>query len=199
MGRLIVLALIAMFAACELQAQAPPQAEPSKPLPDVNQLAANWVDQFNGLCKWYLTMDGKEDGAAEAVERMMNILAPDVLAQVPPHDEDQLGPVWLVGKEQVRKWLEKIAKTQVLIKYKIQQQTEGLADGELMVHYKPLPWGGISVSFQVLAAYSLRSNRQRFLELGAVFLQYGEDGKIHRFRLLLSEKREILDNPDNEI
>lgn len=187
--------LVVLSATLDLPAQNPPAKEPV----DINQLAINWVDQFNNLSKWYLSMDGKEDGVKAAVTGMMNLLAPDVIAQVPPHDEEQLGPVRLVGKDQVGLWLEKIAKTEVQINYKIQRQTEAEADGELMIHSKTLPWGGTSVAFQVLAAYTSRQTRTRYLELGAVFLQYGEDGKIHRIRLLLSEKNEVLDSQDDEL
>jgi len=197
MHRRIFLTSIALSTVVDLQAQG--QTTPAKREVDINQLAVNWVDQFNGLSNWYLSMDGKEDAAAEAIDRMMNLLAPDVIAQVPPHDEEQIGPVRLVFKDHVRKWVEKVAKTQVQITYKIQRQTEAEADGELMVHSKPLPWGGVGVAFQVLAAYTSRQTRTRFLEFGAVFLQYGEDGKVHRFRLLLSEKSEVLDSPDSEI
>ena len=199
MRRLIILALIALLAGFELGAQTPPQTPPGKPAPDVTQLAVNWVDRMNGLSNWYLSMDGKEDGANQGVDHMMELFAPDVIAQVPPHDPEQIGPVMLVGSGQVRKWIDKIAKSQVDIKYKIQRQTEQESDGEIMVHSKPLPWGGVSISFQVLAAYSLRQDRRRFLELGAVFIQYREDGKIQRVRLLLSEKDEVLDSAADEI
>jgi len=197
--RLIILALITLLAAVKFEAQTPPQTPPGKPLPDVTQLAVDWTDRMNGLSNWYLSLDGKEDGANQVVDRMMELFAPDVIIQVPPHDPEQIGPVMLVGSGQVRKWVDKIAKTQVDIKYKIQRQTEQASDGEIMVHSKPLPWGGVSISFQVLGAYSLRQDRRRFLELGAVFIQYGEDGKIRRLRLLLSEKDEVLDSPDDEI
>lgn len=199
MGRLIILSLITLLAAVELEAQTPPQTAPRNPAPDVTQLAVEWVDRLNNLSNWYLSMDGKEDGADQVVDHMMELFAPDVIAQVPPHDEEQIGPVWLVGSEQIRKWVDKIAKSHVNIKYKIQRQTEQESDGEIMVHSKPLPWGGVSIAFQVLAAYSLREDRRRFLELGAVFIQYREDGKIQRFRLLLSEKDEVVDSPDDEI
>jgi hypothetical protein len=195
MSRRIFFTLIVLSMVVDLHAQ----GQAAKPAVDVDKLAVNWVDQFNGLSKWYLSLDGKDDGASEAVDRMMNLLAPDVIAQVPPHDEEQIGPVRLVGKDQVRQWVEKIAKTQVQINYKIQRQTEAESDGELMVHAKPLPWGGTSVAFQVMASHTSRETRIRYLELGAVFLQYGEDGKIHRIRLLLSEKDEVLDNQDDEL
>ena len=199
MCRLIVPALTLFISAVQLQAQTPPAATPAKPAPDVKQLAVDWVDRMNNLSNWYLTMDGKEDEAVKVVDHMMEAFAPDAIVQVPPHDEEQIGPVVLVGSDQVRKWVDKIARSQVQINYKIQLQTQNAADGEMMVHSKPLPWGGVSIAFQVHAAYSLREDRRRFLELGALFIQYGDDGKIHRLRLFLEEKDEVVDSPENEI
>jgi hypothetical protein len=199
MGRLIVPALTMLLSAVQLQAQTPPGATPAKPAPDVTQLAVDWVDRMNNLSNWYLTMDGKEDEADKVVDHMMEAFAPDAIVQVPPYDEEQIGPVVLVGSDQVRKWVDEIARSHVNINYKIQRQTQNAADGEIMVHSKPLPWGGVSIAFQVHAAYSLREDRRRFLELGALFVQYGDDGKIHRLRLFLEEKDEVVDSPENEI
>jgi hypothetical protein len=199
MGRLIVPALTMFLSAVQLQAQTPPVAAPAKPAPDVTQLAVDWVDRMNNLSNWYLTMDGKEDEAGKVVDHMMEAFAPDAIVQVPPHDEEQIGPVVLVGSDQVRKWVDEIARSHVNINYKIQRQTQNATDGEIMVNSKPLPWGGVSIAFQVHAAYSLREDRRRFLELGALFIQYGDDGKIHRLRLFLEEKDEVVDSPENEI
>ena len=69
----------------------------------------------------------------------MEAFAPDAIVQVPPHDEEQIGPVVLVGSEQVRKWVDKIARSQVNINYKIQRQTQNAADGEIMVHSSHCP------------------------------------------------------------
>jgi hypothetical protein len=162
-------------------------------------LAESWVDRMNDLSNWHLSMNGTEENADVVVNRMMELFASDVIAQVPPHDEEQIGPVMLLGSGQLRKWVDKIAKTQVNIRYKIQRQTQRVADGEIMVYSKPLPWGGIGVAFQVHAAYSMREDRRRFLELGAVFLQFRDDGKIERLRLILSEKDEVEDSPDDEL
>jgi hypothetical protein len=200
MRRLIIVSLITLLAAVQLCAQTPPATTPTtKPTVDVTKLAVDWIDRMNNLSNWYLSFDGKEDAANKVVDNMMEAFAPNVIAQVPPHDPEQIGPVILIGSEQVRKWVDKIAKSQVDIKYKIQRQTERESDGEMMIHSKPLPWGGLSISFQVHAAYSLRTDRKRYLELGAVFVQFGEDGKIQRLRLLLSEKAEVLDSPQDEI
>ena len=193
MRRFIISTLITILFASEFQAQTPPQQTPAKPVLNPNQLAVEWLDRVNALDDWYLSVDGKEEGVDQVVDRMMELFAPDVLAEVPPHDEEQLGPVMLVGSGQVRKWVDKIARSNVKLGYLLKRQTEKEFEGELMVYSKPLPWGGLGVSFQIIAAYSLRTDRRRFMEPGAVFLQFREDGKIQRLRLLLSEKDEVLD------
>jgi hypothetical protein len=148
---------------------------------------------LNALDDWHLSVDGKEEGVDQVVDRMMELFTPDALAEVPPHDEEQLGPVMLVGSAQVRKWVEKIARSQVKINYIVKRQTEKEVEGEMMVYSKPLPWGGLGISFQIIAASSQRKDRRRFMEPGAVFLQYREDGKISRLRLLQTEKDEVID------
>ena len=189
MHKLITIILFSFVVSIAAQAQAPAP----KPAPDANQLAVTWIDRFNALDDWYLSMDGKEQGVEEVVDRMMELFADDAIAEVPPHDEEQLGPVMLVGRSQVRKWIEKIAHSEVRLNYIIKRQTEKQFEGELMVYSKPLPWGGTGVAFQIIAGYSLREDRRRFMEPGAVFLQFGADGKIKRLRLLHSEKAEIVD------
>ena len=181
--------LIALVGAPEFQGE--PQT--AKPALNANQLAVDWVDRLNALDDWHLSVDGKEVGVEPVVDRMMELFAPDVVAEVPPHDAEQLGPVMLVGSAQVRKWVDKLARSNVQLNYIIKRQTEKEFEGELMVYSKPLPWGGLGISFQVIAGYSLRKDRRRFMEPGAVFIQYREDGKIQRFRLLLTEKDEVID------
>ena len=169
------------------------QAQTAKPVLNPNQLAVEWLDRLNALDDWHLSVDGKEEGVDQLVDRMMELFAPDVIAEVPPHDEEQIGPVMLMGKGQVRKWVEKLARSHVQINYIVKRQTEKEFEGELMVYSKPLPWGGMGISFQIIAAYALRKDRHRFMEPGAVFIQYREDGKIQRFRLLQAEKDEVID------
>ena len=183
--------------AFEFQAQSashtPPQQAPGKPVLNLNQLAVEWLDRLNALDDWHLSVDGKEEGVDQVVDRLMELFAPGVLGEVPPHDEEQIGPVMLIGSGQVRKWADKLARSHVQLNYIVKRQTEKEFEGELMVYSKPLPWGGLGISFQIIAAYSLRSDRRRFMEPGAVFIQYREDGKIQRFRLLQTEKDEIID------
>jgi hypothetical protein len=186
---MLISILMTLFVASELQAQ--PQT--AKPVFNPNQLAMEWVDRLNALDDWHLSVNGKEEGVDQVVDRMMELFAADVIAEVPPHDEEQIGPVMLVGSAQVRKWVDKLARSNVQLNYIIKRQTEKEFEGELMVYSKALPWGGVGISFQIIAAYSLRKDRRRFMEPGAVFIQYREDGKIERFRLLLSEKDEVID------
>src|SRR5262249_31579604 len=124
------------------------------------------------------------------------LYAPDVIAQVPPHDEDQIGPVMLRGSAQLRKWVEKIARTQVRMNYyveRIGREVNGQEAQTPLIYSMPLPWRGLGISFEIFAVYSLRKDRRRFVTPGSVFLHFGEDGKIQRLRLYLKdETREIV-------
>jgi hypothetical protein len=199
MGRvikMIVLSILtAALAAFVLQAQAPPQtpppAAPAKPALDPAKLAEDWLTRLNALDDWRLSVEGKEVGLDVVVNNMMELYAPDVIAEVPPHDEDQIGPVMLRGTANVRKWVEKIARTQVNLLYIQKRQTVGSFEGQKLVYSTPLPWGGLGLSYQIIAAYSLRENRRKFTGPGMVVLQVGVDGKIKRLRLFISEIAEV--------
>src|SRR5262245_54399308 len=132
---LIIPILIALLAAFGLQAQTPGPT-PAKRVLNPNQLAVDWVDRLNALDDWHLSVEGKEEGIDPVVDRMMELFAPDVVAEVPPHDEEQLGPVMLVGSGQVRKWVDKLARSHVKLNYIIKRQTEKEFEGELMVYSK---------------------------------------------------------------
>jgi hypothetical protein len=174
-------------------AQTPAPAQAPKP-PELNAvlLAQEWVDRLNALDDWHITMDGKEEGIDKLVDHFMERLTPDALVEVPPYDEEQIGPVMLVGTQQVKQWVDRFAKTKVELLYLLKRQTEKAFEGERMVYSKVLPWGGLGVSFPIIAAYSQREDRRRFMEVGAVFIQYDPTGKIQRFRLIQSEKDEVL-------
>src|SRR5215831_257847 len=107
MARLVRISIfvIVLFAAFQLQpqAQTPPPAaaqKTDKPKLDADKLAIDWVDRMNALSTWYLTVDGNDDQAQKVVDHMMEVFTPDVIAEVPPHDERQEGPVQLVGIQQ---------------------------------------------------------------------------------------------------
>lgn len=193
----VSLFLIALFTALGFQAQAqtsPPAApKTEKPALNADKLAVDFTDRMEALSHWYLTVDGKEAGLQQAVDHFMDMFTPDVIAEVPPHDERQLGPVMLIGNTQLRKWVEKVATTQVDIHYAIKRQTMKEFEGEWMIFSRPLPWGGLGVGFQVIEADSQRVDRKRFMQAGGVFLQFNSEGKIYRMRLVLSEREEIID------
>jgi hypothetical protein len=197
MRRLITISVISIlityWAAFGFQTQTPPQTQttPGKPELDPAKLAEDWLNRLNGLDDWHLSVEGKEVGLDEVVNNMMELYAPDVIAEVPPHDEDQIGPVMLRGTANLRKWVEKIATTQVRLLYIHKRQTTGSSEGARLVYSTPLPWGGTGLSFQIIAAYSLRQNRRKFTAPGMVVLQVGPDGKINRLRLYLTEIAEV--------
>ncbi len=186
MRRLILLPLIAILAPGGLQAQRT-EVEAG----EAELLAEVWIDSLNALDEWSLSMDRQAQGFDQVVDRMMEPFAPDVIANLPPHDEDQIGPVMLRGSGQLRKWVEKIASTHVRLDYIRNRRTGGEYQGAYLVYSTPLPWGGLGISFQITAAYSLREDRRRFMAPGSVFLEYNEDRKIERMRLYLTEITEV--------
>ena len=189
----VTIVLIVLFTVLGIQARAQAPAPAAKPVIDAEKYAIDFTDRMDALSKWYLTYDGKEDGLQQAVDHMMELFAPDVIAEVPPHDDKQLGPVMLMGNAQVRKWVEMIATTHVDIHYVIKRQTMKEFEGEYMVFSKPLPWGGIGLGFEFREADSQRVDRKRYMQVGGVFMQLTPDGKIYRLRLVQSEKEEIAD------
>src|SRR2546425_4950167 len=187
MPRLVFSILLGLLAVIEVQAQAAADSPEQK-------LAEEWIQRLNALDDWYLSVDAKEEGVEPLVNSVMDLYAPEVLAEVPPHDKDQIGPVMIRGKENVRKWVERIAKTQVRLNYILKRQTEGPTgeyEGWRLIYSTKLPWGGTGIAFQIIGVWSLREDRRRFMAPGAVFIQYGPDGKIHRLRLLLAEIDEV--------
>jgi len=191
MRKLIFFTSIALLVVLQVQAQAPaPAAAPV----DTRKLAEEWMKRLNALSDWYISFDGKEEGVEQRVDSMMELYAPDVVAEVPPHDPEQIGPVMLRGSANLRKWVDKIARTQTRLVYDIARQTGGPTaehEGWQLIFSTPMPWGGTAVAFQIRGTWSLRENHHRFTSPGAVFLEYGPDRKIHRLRLFLAEISEV--------
>ena len=173
-------------------AQTPPPTAAAKPSgPDPLQLAEDWMTRLNNLSNWTLTFEGKEVGREDLVNKMMELYAPDVVAEVPPHDDEQIGPVILRGSANVRKWIDKISRTQVRLLYIQRRQTKKQFEGTKLIYSTPLPWGGVGMSFEIIAAWSRREDRRKFTGPGSVFLQYNADGKIDRLRFYVSEISEV--------
>src|SRR2546425_1839970 len=187
MRRAIFSILILLAATIQLHAQAAADA------PEQRQ-AEDFIKRLNALSDWHLSLDGKEEGVDQLVNSMMELYAPDVLAEVPPHDKDQLGPVMLRGKDNLRKWVDSIARNQVRLLYYMKRQTDGPTgdfEGWRLVYTAKLPWGGTGLTFPIIGVWSERETRKRFTAPGYVTLQYGTDGKIRRLRILLGEIEEI--------
>jgi len=187
MRRLTFSILFMFVAAIQLHAQA------AADLPEQKQ-ADEFIKRLDALGDWNLSLDGKEEGVDKLVDNMMELFAPDVLAEVPPHDKDQLGPIMLRGKDNVRKWVDSIARTQVRLLYYVRRQTDGPTgdfEGWRLVYTAKLPWGGQGIAFPVMGVWSQREDRKRFTAPGFVNIQYDKDGKIRRLRLLLGEIEEI--------
>src|SRR6266403_2209487 len=158
-------------------AQTPPPTAAAKPSgPDPLQLAEDWLVRLNNLSKWTLTFEGKEVGREDLVNKMMELYAPDVVAEVAPHDDEQIGPVILRGSANVRKWVDKISRTQVRLLYIQRRQTKKQFEGTKLIYSTPLPWGGVGISFEIIAAWSRREDRRKFTGPGTVFLQYNAGG-----------------------
>jgi hypothetical protein len=200
MSKIIVATLITFFVTYEIQgltlAQNQPQAaqDKPKPAPDTTKFADEWMKRMNALDDWHLTSDGKEEGLNEVIDSMMELYTPDVLADVPPHDDEQIGSVMLRGTPLLRQWVEKIARTQVRLNYIRTAQTMKEFNGVRPVFFTELPWGGFGISFQIIGAWSEREDRlnKRFMAPGSVFLQYNEEGKIYRMRLYLTEITKVV-------
>lgn len=188
---IVISILIALWAVFEFQAQTPPQTTAAKPALDAAKLAEDWMTRLNALGNWYLSVEGKEVGRDEVVSRMMELYAPDAIAEVPPHDEDQIGPVMLRGSANVRKWVDKVSRTQVKLLYIQRKQTKKQFEGQKLVYAEPLPWGGLGISFEIIGAWTRREDRRKFMAPGAVFLQFNAEGKIDRLRLYLAETEEV--------
>ena len=187
MRRLMISILILFLTTLEVGAQTAPQTPP-----EILDPAVEWLTRLNALDNWFISEAGEEEGIDAVVDSMMELYDPNVLSEVPPHDEDQIGPVMLRGTEELRKWVDMFARSYVGLEYIHKRQTEGEFEGEPLVYSTPLPWGGLGVSYQIRAIYSLRENRVRYTGPGSVFLQFGEDGKIKRMRLFVTELSEVV-------
>ena len=188
--------LFSLCAVLEFQAQAPyppqSQATPAKPAIDAAKLVDDWLTRLNGLGSWYISPEGKEVGREDAVNKMMEMYGPDAIAEVPPHDDDQIGPVMLRGNAYIRKWVDKVSATQVKLLYVQKRQTQKQFEGEKLIYTTQLPWGGMGISFEIIGAWSRRVDRRKFTGPGTVFMQVSPDGKIQRLRLYLTEISEVV-------
>src|SRR5215467_3330187 len=116
----IFLTLLFVFERQSAGAQAPDFVDPPQ-----RKQADEWIKRLNDLSDWYISYDGKEQGIEQRVDSMMELYAPDVVAELPPHDPDQIGPIMLRGSANLRKWVDKIARTETKLVFDITRQTGG--------------------------------------------------------------------------
>ena len=178
-----ILTFITFLVPCELQAQRP-QVETGA----AEALVVEWLDRLNALDDWHWSPEGEEVGLEEVIDDMMELYAPDVLTELTPYDEEQIGAIVLRGTVPLRKWVEMIARTQVRLQYIQMRQTAEEYQGIELVYAVELPWGGIGIAVPIIAAYSLREDRERYGAPGMLVLQTNDEGKIQRFRLYLEER-----------
>jgi hypothetical protein len=178
-----ILTFIAFLVPCELRAQRP-QVETGA----AEELVVDWLDRLNALDDWHLTPEGEEVGLEEVIDDMMELFAPDVLSELTPYDDEQIGAIVLRGTGPLRKWVGMLARTQVRMQYIQTRQTAEEYQGIELVYSVELPWGGLGVAVPIIAAYSLREDRERYGAPGMLVLQTNDEGKIQRFRLYLEEK-----------
>ncbi len=146
-------------------------------------LVNEWLKRLNALA----ATSGDPTGA---VDRFAELYDPGVLQFTGPN-ENQLGPVTYSGIEGVRKWAENFAKSYSKSEIRVQVRTEKVKTAGLLHAMEP-PWGGLSVSVELTAFYTVRENHKAFVAPGAVFLEFSDAGKIRRARIYL-EKDETLE------
>lgn len=185
MSRQIISIFISIFMVTALsRAQPPLQTNETKPALNAEKLAVEWLARLNALGDWFISLDGKEQ-PEKVVSNMVELYAPDAIQLVGP-SEDQIGTVMLRGTDAIRKWTDDFARSYVRLAYRIDPRTAKERTTTL-IYSTPMPWGGLAVSFQITALYSLRHDRRTFRVPGAVFIEFREDGKIERLRLLLQK------------
>jgi hypothetical protein len=200
-GMVVAVFVVTASSASVAQTAAQRPAPDAKPALDPDALAEDFLLRLNALDDWTLSMTGDEEGVDKVIDSMMELFPAerndprgyiDVLAEVPPYDKDQIGPITLIGSKQIREYFNRLARTWVRLDHIFRDQTESNFEGIVLVHSKPLPWGGLSIAFQMTGNYSLREDRRRFTSKGGAFVQYGTDGKIRRLRLLFPEITEVM-------
>ena len=115
------------------------------------------------------------------VERFVELYRADAMVFVRPN-QYQLGPVMYYEQAGVRKWADYYARTFFDLAYRINEQTAREITTQ-MFYVTPLPWGGLAVSVEFTAIYTLRDGETKYMAAGSAFFQFSEDGKIQRLRL----------------
>ena len=171
------------------QEPAAPVAAPKAPPANTEPLVYEWLKRLNALADW--PVDPKANPPKAAIDKFVELYAPGAFFFVGPN-EDQIGSVLYSGASAIATYAERFARTYSKSEFRIQVQTVSMQTTALM-HVGLPPWGGFAVAAEIASYVFMRENKRRFAMPGALFNQYGDDGKIHRTRLymLSDEKTEI--------
>jgi hypothetical protein len=151
---------------------------------NAEQLVGEWFRRLNALDDWFISFEGKEE-PEQVVSRFVELYDPEGLQLVGPN-ENQLGTATYYRHEGIRKWADDFARSFVQLAYRAEVQTAKEKTTSL-VHATPMPWGGLSVSVEFAAVYTIRESRRKYVAPGALFFQFGENGKIRRLRIFVAK------------
>jgi hypothetical protein len=136
------------------------------------QVVRDWLERWNAL-----------DGSDKATARVLELYQTDATHQTSP-SEKQMGAVVYEGQDQIRKMIQDFAAANTEIAFHFQAATAKEKSSD-MLHFADGPWGGVSVAFQYIGAYTMKKDKTRWMCPGAAFFQI-QDGKIRSVRLYMA-------------
>lgn len=136
------------------------------------QVVRDWFERWNAL-----------DGSDKTRDRLLELYRPDATHQTSPA-EKQMGAVVYEGQDQIGKMIQDFAAANTEIAFHFQAATAQEKSSD-MLHFADGPWGGTSVAFQYIGAYTLKKDKTRWMYPGAGFFQI-QDGKIRAVRLYMT-------------
>jgi hypothetical protein len=138
------------------------------------QVVRDWFERWNAL-----------DGSDKTIDRVMELYRPDATHQTSP-SEKQMGAVVYEGRDQIRKMIQDFSAANTEVAFHLQAATAQEKSSDLL-HFAEGPWGGFSVSFQYIGAFTIKKDKTRWMYPGAAFFQI-QDGKIRNVRLYMSRE-----------
>ena len=138
------------------------------------QAVRDWFERWNAL-----------DGTDKTADHLLELYRPDATHQTSP-SEKQMGAVVYEGRDQIKKMIQDFAATNNEIAFHFQAATAEEKSSD-MLHFAEGPWGGYSVAFQYVGAYTLKKDKTRWMYPGSAFFQI-QDGKIRHVRMYMSRE-----------
>lgn len=170
---LIVMLLLGLGAAAFAQQPKPPTT------PD--EIVQEWLRRWAQL-------DGSDASAARFVE----LYAENGVHETGP-SQRQLGTVYYEGHSDIRHMARSFGQANGEITFRI-AATVGQEKSAELVHLAQGPWGGASVAFEYVAAYTSNSDKKRVMAPGAAFLEIS-NGKIRKSRLYTAREETMTISP----